>query len=97
MLHSNAILASLSASDAAVLRPHLKGGDAMVCDPAAFRGAALQSESLISTVIGAYLEPGHEQDPRRTIETIMLVMDRADVVGAAERVLAGYIGPVLVK
>ncbi|MGZ7073236.1 MAG: Crp/Fnr family transcriptional regulator [Candidatus Angelobacter sp.] len=26
-------------------------GDAMVCDPAAFRGAALQSESLISTVM----------------------------------------------
>jgi CRP-like cAMP-binding protein len=27
------------------------GGDAMVCDPAAFRGAALQSESLISKVM----------------------------------------------
>ena len=26
------------------------GGDAMVCDPAAFKGAAMQSESLISTV-----------------------------------------------
>lgn len=121
MLHSNAILASLSASDTAALRPHLKathlpqkmvlyetgdtiktvyfpisavvslvvtlvsgemtesamlgrdgavglasaldgkiamcravvqlGGDAMVCDPAAFRGAALQSEGLIATVM----------------------------------------------
>lgn len=121
MLHSNAILASLSASDAAALRPHLKathlpqktvlyetgdkiaavyfpinavvslvvslasgemteaamvgrdgavgmasaldgkiamcraivqlGGDAMVCDPTAFRGTALQSERLISTVM----------------------------------------------
>jgi CRP-like cAMP-binding protein len=27
------------------------GGDAMVCDPAAIRGAALQSESLISKVM----------------------------------------------
>jgi CRP-like cAMP-binding protein len=121
MFQSNAILASLSASDAAALRPHLKathlqqktvlyevgdtvntlyfpisavvslvvtlasgemteaamvgrdgaaniasaldgkiamsqaiiqlGGDAMVCDPAAFKGAALQSESLIATVM----------------------------------------------
>jgi CRP-like cAMP-binding protein len=121
MLQSNAILSSLSASDAAALRPHLKathlqqktvlyeagdtinmvyfpigavvslvvtfasgemteaamvgrdgaigissaldgklamsraivqlGGDAMVCDQAAFRGAALQSESLIAKVM----------------------------------------------
>lgn len=121
MLHSNAILASLSPSDTAALRPHLKathlpqktvlyeagdsvkavyfpinavvslvvtlasgemtesamvgrdgavglasaldgkiamcraivqlGGDAMVCEPGAFRGTALQSESLISTVM----------------------------------------------
>jgi CRP-like cAMP-binding protein len=121
MFQSNAILASLSASDAAALRPHLKvahlqqttvlyeagdtiksvyfplsaaislvvtlasgemtesamvgrdgavgiassldgkiamcraivqlGGDAMVCEPTAFRGAALQSESLISMVM----------------------------------------------
>ena len=121
MFHSNAILASLSASDASALRPHLKAthlqqktvlyeagdlidtvyfpinavvslvvtlatgemteaamvgrdgaigiasaldgkvaisraivqlsGDAMVCDPAAFRGAALQSESLIAKVM----------------------------------------------
>jgi CRP-like cAMP-binding protein len=121
MFHSNAILASLSASDTAALRPHLKathlqqktvlyevgdtvnsvyfpisavvslvvtlasgemteaamvgrdgaigiasaldgkiamsqaiiqlGGDAMVCDSAAFRGAALQSESLIATIM----------------------------------------------
>jgi hypothetical protein len=48
-------------------------------------------------MLGAYLEPGHEQDPKRTLETIMLVMDRDGVVGAAERVLAGYMGPVLVK
>jgi CRP-like cAMP-binding protein len=27
------------------------GGDAIVCDPAAFRGAALQSESLISKIM----------------------------------------------
>jgi len=27
------------------------GGDAMVCDPAVFKGAAMQSESLISTVM----------------------------------------------
>jgi len=27
------------------------GGDAMVCDPAAFKGAALQSESLISKIM----------------------------------------------
>src|SRR3954471_14555301 len=121
MLHANAILASLSASDAAALRPHLKathlhqktvlyeagdtiksvyfpvsavvslvvslatgetteaamvgndggigvasaldgkvamsraivqlGGDAMVCDPAAFKGAAMQSETLISRIM----------------------------------------------
>ncbi|WP_247504612.1 Crp/Fnr family transcriptional regulator [Bradyrhizobium sp. 1] len=121
MPHANAILASLSASDAAALRPHLKpthlqqktvlyeagdtidsvyfplgavvslvvtlatgetteaamvgrdgavgmasaldgrvamsraivqlGGDAMVCDPAAFSGAALQSQSLISRIM----------------------------------------------
>lgn len=121
MLYSNAILASLSASETAALRPHLKathltqktvlyetrdkvkavyfpinavvslvvslssgemtesamvgkdgavglapaldgktalcraivqlGGDAMVCDMAAFRGAALQSENLIATVM----------------------------------------------
>src|ERR1700761_648861 len=121
MLQSNAILASLSASHAAALRPHLEpihlpsktvlfeaggkvpsvyfptsavvslvvtlatgemteaamvgkdgaigiasaldgkvamslaivqlGGDAMVCDPVAFRSAALQSERLISTVM----------------------------------------------
>jgi CRP-like cAMP-binding protein len=121
MLQSNAILASLSASDAAALRPHLRathlqqktvlyepgdlikavyfpinavvslvvslatgemteaamvgkdgavgmgsaldgkvalslaivqlGGDAMVCDPSAFRGAAMQSESLISRIM----------------------------------------------
>jgi CRP-like cAMP-binding protein len=121
MFQSNAILASLSAGDAAALRPHLKathlqqktvlyetgdtikavyfpissvvslvvtlatgemteaamvgndgavgmasaldakvslshavvqlGGDAMICDPAAFKGAALQSESLISKVM----------------------------------------------
>jgi CRP-like cAMP-binding protein len=121
LLHSNAILASLSASDQAALRSHLKathlqqkmvlyeagelikavyfpidavvslvvslatgemteaamvgkdgavgmasaldgkvalsraivqlGGDAMVCDPTAFRGAALQSESLIAKVM----------------------------------------------
>jgi CRP-like cAMP-binding protein len=121
MFQSNAILACLSASDTAALRPHLKathlqqktvlydvgdaikavyfpttavislvaslatgemteaamvgrdgvigaasaldgkvamslaivqlGGDAMVCDPAAFRGAALQSESVIATVM----------------------------------------------
>jgi CRP-like cAMP-binding protein len=121
LFHSNAILAALSESDAAALRPHLKaahleqktvlyeagdaikavyfpvtavvslvvslatgemteaamvgkdgavgmasaldgkvamsraivqlGGDAMVCDPAAFKGAALQSESLISKVM----------------------------------------------
>jgi CRP-like cAMP-binding protein len=121
MFQSNAILASLSASDASALRPHLKAthlqqktvlyeagdlisavyfpinavvslvvtlatgetteaamvgrdgaigiasaldgkvamsraivqlsGDAMVCDPAAFRGAALQSESLIAKIM----------------------------------------------
>ena len=121
MLQSNAILASLSASDTAALRPHLKAthleqktvlfeagdtidtvyfpvtavmslgphvatattmnlamvgkdgavgiasaldgkvamcravvqlsGDAMVCDPAAFKGTALQSESLISKIM----------------------------------------------
>ena len=121
LLHSNSILASLSESDAAALRPHLKathlqqktvlydagdpvktvyfptnavvslvvslatgelteaamvgkdgavgmasaldgkvamsraivqlGGDALVCDPATFRGAALQSESLISRIM----------------------------------------------
>ncbi|KGT73022.1 Crp/Fnr family transcriptional regulator [Bradyrhizobium japonicum] len=121
MFQSNAILASLSASDTAALRPHLRathlqqktvlydvgdtvkavyfpttavvslvvslatgemteaamvgrdgaigvasaldgrvamshaivqlGGDAMVCDPAAFRGGALQSESIIATVM----------------------------------------------
>jgi CRP-like cAMP-binding protein len=121
MLHSNVILASLSAGDTAALRPHLKathleqktvlheagdkiqtvyfpitaavslvvalstgemtqsamvgrdgavgvasaldgkiamcwaivqlGGDAMASDPTAFRGAALQSETLISTVM----------------------------------------------
>jgi CRP-like cAMP-binding protein len=121
MFQSNAILASLSASDVSALRPHLKathlqqktvlyeagdlinavyfpinavvslvvtlatgetteaamvgrdgavgiasaldgkvamsraivqlGGDAMICDPAAFRGAALQSESLIAKVM----------------------------------------------
>jgi CRP-like cAMP-binding protein len=121
MFQANAILASLSESDAAALRPHLRatnlqqktvlyetgdtiqtvyfptsavvslvvtlatgetteaamvgkdgavglapaldgkvamcraivqlGGDAVVCDPAAFRGAALQSENLISTVM----------------------------------------------
>ena len=121
LLHSNSILASLSESDAAALRPHLKathlqqktvlydagdpvktvyfpinavvslvvslatgelteaamvgkdgavgmasaldgkvamsraivqlGGDAMVCDPAAFKSAALQSEKLISKVM----------------------------------------------
>jgi CRP-like cAMP-binding protein len=121
MLRSNAVLASLSASDAAALRIHLKathleqktvlyeagdtiksvyfpisavvslvltlatgetteaamvgkdgaigiasaldgkiaisraivqlGGDAMVCDPAAFKGAAMQSENLISIVM----------------------------------------------
>lgn len=27
------------------------GGDAMVCDPAAFRGAALQSEKLIAKIM----------------------------------------------
>jgi CRP-like cAMP-binding protein len=121
MLHANAILASVSASDTAALRPHLKathlqqktvlyeagdtinsvyfplgavvslvvtlatgemteaamvgrdgaigmasaldgkvamsraivqlGGDAMVCDPAAFKGAALQSQTLISKIM----------------------------------------------
>src|SRR3954464_10117915 len=121
LIHSNAILASLSEGDAAALRPHLQathlqqktvlyetgdtikavyfpttavvslvvglatgemteaamvgrdgavgiasaldgkvslsraivqlGGDAMVCDPAAFRSAALQSEKLISTIM----------------------------------------------
>ncbi|WP_314949963.1 Crp/Fnr family transcriptional regulator [Bradyrhizobium cosmicum] len=121
MLHANAILASLSASDTAALRPHLKathlqqktvlyeagdtinsvyfplgavvslvvtlatgemteaamvgrdgaigmasaldgkvamsrgivqlGGDAMMCDPAAFKGAALQSETLIAKIM----------------------------------------------
>jgi CRP-like cAMP-binding protein len=121
MLHANAILASLSASDTAALRPHLKAthlqqrtvlyeagdtintvyfpitavislvvtlatgettetamvgkdgavgtasaldgkvamcravvqlsGDAMVCEPAAFKGTALQSENLISKVM----------------------------------------------
>jgi CRP-like cAMP-binding protein len=121
MLHTNAILASLSASDTAALRAHLKathlqqktllyeagdtiksvyfpvgavvslvvtlatgetteaamvgrdgaigmasaldgkvamskaivqlGGDAIVCDPTAFRGAALQSETLISKIM----------------------------------------------
>lgn len=121
MLHVNALLASLSSSDAAALQPHLKAthlqqktvlfeagdiinsvyfpvsavvslvvtlatgetteaamvgkdgaigiasaldgkiamsraivqlsGDAMVCDPAAFRGTALQSETLISTIM----------------------------------------------
>jgi CRP-like cAMP-binding protein len=121
MLHTNAILASLSASDTAALRPHLKAthlrqktvlyeagdtinsvyfpinavvslvvslasgeiteaamvgkdgviglasaldgkvamsraivqlsGDAMICDPAAFRGAALQSETLIAKIM----------------------------------------------
>ncbi|MFB6458674.1 Crp/Fnr family transcriptional regulator [Bradyrhizobium tunisiense] len=121
IMHANAILASLSASDTAALRPHLKathlqqktilyeagdainsvyfplgavvslvvtlatgetteaamvgrdgaigmasaldgkvgmsraivqlGGDAMVCDPAAFKGAALQSESLIAKIM----------------------------------------------
>jgi CRP-like cAMP-binding protein len=121
LIHSNAILASLSEADAAALRPHLKathlqqktvlfeagdnvravyfpitavvslvvslatgetteaamvgkdgaigiasaldgkvslsraivqlGGDAMICDPAAFKGAALQSEKLISKIM----------------------------------------------
>lgn len=121
MLHANTILSSLSASDAAALRPHLRathlqqkivlyeagdtidsvyfptsavvslvvslatgemteaamvgkdgaigmasaldgkvamtraivqlGGDAMVCDPMAFRGTALQSETLISKIM----------------------------------------------
>jgi CRP-like cAMP-binding protein len=121
MLHTNAVLASLSASDTAALRPHLKAthlqqktvlyeagdtinsvyfpinavvslvvslasgeiteaamvgkdgviglasaldgkvamsraivqlsGDAMICDPAAFRGAALQSETLIAKIM----------------------------------------------
>jgi hypothetical protein len=48
-------------------------------------------------VIGAYLEPGHEQDQKRTLETIMMVMDQDDAVGAGERMQAGYTGPVLVK
>ena len=51
----------------------------------------------IEAVIGAYLEPGREQDPRRTLEAIMLVMDRDGAVAAAERVQAGYVGPMLVK
>jgi CRP-like cAMP-binding protein len=142
MFQSNAILASLSASDTAALRPHLKathlqqktglyevgdtiktvyfpttavvslvvslasgemteaamvgrdgaigaasaldgkvamslaivqlGGDAMVCDPAAFKGAAMQSESLIATVMR------HEQALFAQAQQSTACMDEVD-------------------
>ena len=156
MFQSNAILASLSASDAAALRPHLKathlqqktvlyetgdtintvyfpisavislvvalssgemtegamvgrdgavgvasaldgkvamcraivqlGGDAIICDPAAFRGAALQSESLIAKVMR------HEQTllPKRNSQRLAWQTTKS-MPGFA----AGYCAPAI--
>jgi hypothetical protein len=54
----------------------------------------------IDRILGEYLEPlppNGVQDAKGAIEQILLEMDRSDAVGAAERVLSGYIGPTLVK
>ena len=54
MVGNDGAVGMASALDAKVSLSHAVvqlGGDAMVCDPAAFKGAALQSESLISKVM----------------------------------------------
>jgi CRP-like cAMP-binding protein len=54
MVGNDGVVGMASALDATVSLSHAVvqlGGDAMICDPAAFKGAALQSESLISKVM----------------------------------------------
>jgi hypothetical protein len=51
----------------------------------------------IERVLGEYLEPISSHDARLAIEQILLEMDSNDAVGTAERVLAGFTGPTLVK
>lgn len=53
----------------------------------------------IDRILRDYLEPsaGHVANPGLTIEHLILEIDSNDAVAAAERVLAGYTGPKLVK
>lgn len=51
----------------------------------------------IERIIGEYLEPASAHDAKAVVELILIEMDRNDAIGTAERILAGYTGPKLVK
>ena len=48
-------------------------------------------------ILAEYTEAKTVQDPKLVIEQIILQMDTNDAAGVAERLLAGYTGPTLVK
>jgi len=54
----------------------------------------------IDRILSDYLEPlppNGTQDAKAASEQILLEIDTSDAVGTAERLLAGYSGPTLVK
>ena len=51
----------------------------------------------IEMILAEYTEAKTVQDPKLVIEQIILQMDTNDAAGFAERLLAGYTGPTLVK
>ena len=51
----------------------------------------------IEMILAEYTEAKTVQDPKLVVEQIILQMDTNDAAGVAERLLAGYTGPTLVK
>jgi hypothetical protein len=52
----------------------------------------------VNDALTAYVEPSDQpRDANATINHIMLIIDRHDGLGAAQRILDGYTGPTLVK
>jgi hypothetical protein len=51
----------------------------------------------IDWVLAQHIQPYRTEDPQLALEEIMIVMSEAKAVEIAERVLAGYTGPRLVK
>jgi hypothetical protein len=43
----------------------------------------------LETFLSGYLEPG-PRDPNRTLEQILALLDKREVMDAARRVIAGY-------
>jgi hypothetical protein len=51
----------------------------------------------IDRLLTAYVEPAPSRDANLTIEEIISAIDRQGGMDAAQRILAGYTGPKLVK